>query len=407
MEYVTFPFDKFVSCITTEYDVQTDSILALYIEIGKYLHDNPIVSGLTVKEIIERYLEENPPTVGVISVNGKTGVITGLYDAENPPPYPVTSVNGQTGDVVIQEGGGGEIPENIVTSVNGISGAVTINEVDVSDDDEVNDNVLVFVNETENYPPFTAQDSENLGGKPPSFYRAYENIIDNSDFTRLIAQAGVPGAHDGVSYAADRWKLVSGTVSAVENSDGYGYSSFTLNGTISQIVDKKPSTFTAFINMISGEGEIAFDPSSGVVSITSAGGVIGNVMLFEGDINIKPDYEAKNFFLEMFKCQKEYIRFYNVDGRYRVNLWGAGVATLVMTVPSTMIKKPSVVYSNVRLSNLSQTFTINSAKVDEVRGNLVEIEFAGTGGTTYNTSFFLQTLDTSKPAFIDLCADRG
>lgn len=145
MDYVVFPFEKFVSCITTEYDVQADSILALYIEIAKYLRDNPIVSGLTVKEIIDKYLEENHPASGVISVNGKTGTVTGLYDAENPPPYPVTSVNGKTGavtglydaqnpppypvtsvngktgNVVIQEGGG----SSGVTSVNGKTGAVT------------------------------------------------------------------------------------------------------------------------------------------------------------------------------------------------------------------------------------------------------------------------------------------
>ena len=39
-------------------------------------------------------------TSGVSSVNGKTGVVTGLYDAKNQPPYPVKSVNGQTGNVV-------------------------------------------------------------------------------------------------------------------------------------------------------------------------------------------------------------------------------------------------------------------------------------------------------------------
>lgn len=35
----------------------------------------------------------------VTSVNGKTGAVTGLYDADNPPPYPVSSVNGKTGAV--------------------------------------------------------------------------------------------------------------------------------------------------------------------------------------------------------------------------------------------------------------------------------------------------------------------
>lgn len=42
-----------------------------------------------------------PASSGVVSVNGMTGVVTGLYDANNPPPYPVTSVNGATGAVVL------------------------------------------------------------------------------------------------------------------------------------------------------------------------------------------------------------------------------------------------------------------------------------------------------------------
>ena len=40
---------------------------------------------------------------GVSSINGKTGVVTGVYDVDNPPPYPVTSVNGKTGAVTISE----------------------------------------------------------------------------------------------------------------------------------------------------------------------------------------------------------------------------------------------------------------------------------------------------------------
>lgn len=42
-----------------------------------------------------------PARSSVTSVNGKTGAVTGLYDAENQPPYPVTSINGKTGAVTI------------------------------------------------------------------------------------------------------------------------------------------------------------------------------------------------------------------------------------------------------------------------------------------------------------------
>ena len=46
------------------------------------------------------YDTDNQPPYPVKSVNGKTGIVTGLYDAENQPPYPVTSVNGKTGAVI-------------------------------------------------------------------------------------------------------------------------------------------------------------------------------------------------------------------------------------------------------------------------------------------------------------------
>lgn len=36
---------------------------------------------------------------GVTSVNGKSGIINGVYAIDNPPPYPVSSVDGNTGDV--------------------------------------------------------------------------------------------------------------------------------------------------------------------------------------------------------------------------------------------------------------------------------------------------------------------
>lgn len=61
----------------------------------------------------------------VSSVNGRTGAVTGLYDADNPPPYPVTSVNGKTGDVTGLYDSENP-PPYPVKSVNGKTGAVTI-----------------------------------------------------------------------------------------------------------------------------------------------------------------------------------------------------------------------------------------------------------------------------------------
>ena len=73
----------------------------------------------------DAYTPTNPPPYPVTSVNGKTGVVTGLYDQNNQPPYPVTSVNGKTGAVTGLYDQNNQ-PPYPVTSVNGKTGAVSI-----------------------------------------------------------------------------------------------------------------------------------------------------------------------------------------------------------------------------------------------------------------------------------------
>lgn len=45
-----------------------------------------------------------------------------------------------------------------------------------------------------------------FGGVPYSAVRraAPRNLLDNSDFTNLVAQAGIGGNHGTIQYAADR-----------------------------------------------------------------------------------------------------------------------------------------------------------------------------------------------------------
>ena len=81
-------------------------------------------------------------------------------------------------------------------------------------------------------------DSSKLGGKAPEYYTNPRNLLDNSDFTRFIAQAGIMGTHGAVPYAGDRWKMNGGTVTGVANAKGDGYTDITLqdSGRIDQIV---------------------------------------------------------------------------------------------------------------------------------------------------------------------------
>lgn len=84
----------------------------------------------------------------------------------------------------------------------------------------------------------SAANSEKLGGKSPEYYIQPRNLLDNSDFTRFIAQAGIMGIHGATPYAGDRWKVNGGTITGVANAEGDGYTDITLqvNSRFEQVV---------------------------------------------------------------------------------------------------------------------------------------------------------------------------
>ena len=125
------------------------------------------------------------------------------YTPTNPPPYPVSSVNG-------------------------ITGTVGLKVVDVSNGNSSDENACIFIDESDNYQPVVAEDSSKLGGKDPKYYMQPINILDNSDFTKFISQAGIMGTHGSAQYAGDRWVMIGGTVTGVENEYGDGYTDITL-----------------------------------------------------------------------------------------------------------------------------------------------------------------------------------
>ena len=144
-----------------------------------------------------------------------------------------------------------------------------------------------------------------FGGVPYSAVRkaAPRNILDNSDFTNLVAQAGIGGNHGTIAYAADRWILDSGTVSYAA---GVG---LTLNGTIRQKLEFPPTGETsAFVGMASGAASISY--ADGAVTITSSGGVLKWAALYVGVYSAAtmPDYQPKGYGAELAECQRYYYR---------------------------------------------------------------------------------------------------
>ena len=142
-----------------------------------------------------------------------------------------------------------------------------------------------------------------FGGVPYSAVRkaAPRNLLDNSDFTNLVAQAGIGGNHGTIAYAADRWILDSGTVSY---EAGVG---LTLNGTIRQKLEFPPTGETsAFVGMASGAASISY--ADGEVTITSGGGVLKWAALYGGVYTetTKPEYQPKGYGAELAECQRYY-----------------------------------------------------------------------------------------------------
>ena len=147
-------------------------------------------------------------------------------------------------------------------------------------------------------PPLAAGAGIKFDGERISTAAAPRNWLDNSDFTNLIAQAGIGGKHGSVAYAADRWKLTSGTVTYTAGTG------LTLNGTITQVLETAPTGGSWFVGMASGTATIALNGN--IITITSNGGVIKWAALYEGTYSADtlPEYQPKGYSVELHECMR-------------------------------------------------------------------------------------------------------
>lgn len=130
----------------------------------------------------------------------------------------------------------------------------------------------------------------------------WEGLV-NPEFT--VAQAGIGGNHGSVAYAADCWKLVSGTVSA---APGGG---LVLNGTIRQTREKAVGfDVVASINVTSGTATAAYDDATKQFDITSSGGTIKRAHLGLIEITDWAKIPHADCGDELAKCQRYYCTSY-------------------------------------------------------------------------------------------------
>lgn len=164
-----------------------------------------------------------------VTVNGQTADENGNIQIDVGGK--VQSVNGQspdpeTGNVEIEVGN----PDVITTLTRDEFNALTTAQIQKMYEDGVR--TILVENEMEEgegtytiswdgitdrpnaYPPTEHThglsdevDAAKLGGKPPEYYLALHNLLDNSDFSngKFIVQAGLNGLHGSTVYLGDRW----------------------------------------------------------------------------------------------------------------------------------------------------------------------------------------------------------
>lgn len=170
------------------------------------------------------------------------------------------------------------------------------------------------------------------------------NLLDNSDFTNPVAQAGIGGNHGNQAYAIDRWILTNGSVSQQEGG-------LQLNGTINQKLEHLPTgPVSAFVGMASGQASISY--SDGAVTITSSGGMIAWAALYEGTYTeqTRPEYHPKGYAAEFVECQR-YYRNYNLTYSASLILSGfvtGSTKTIELSPPDTTpmrTSSPTILFS--------------------------------------------------------------
>lgn len=235
------------------------------------------------------------------------------------------------------------------------------------------------------------------------------NYAHNSDFTKWIAQPGLCKSHAGsvAIYAGDRWILDSGTVSGSKRADGNGYQNIKLNGTIKQKVANAPDAGKVAIEMISGTADISY--SNGVITITSSGGVIKNVLLCTAEI--LPEYQPKRYAEELAECQRYYQRvgqllstgaaatgfmFTATSARFVISISPMRKINPTVTLVSSA-SQPSVISNGNVLAKGALTFTTNAYEDAQHLCVVVTVS----GGTQYANA----VLVSDKDCYFEISAD--
>ena len=193
-----------------------------------------------------------------------------------------------------------------------VLGLKTFAASDPVDYNEVNDNYVKIDN----------------GVKTAMQGRAAHNLLDNSDFSNPIAQAGMNGMHGSMKYVCDRW--ISWDANATFGS-GYITPGSPIDQRLSKTVVDINKTYTAAICLSDGTIKAKSGTFSngfgsyalGIYCMKQEGSTdyvtvrlnIGNnvrwAALYEGsyDASTLPAYQPKGYAAELAECQRYFYKF--------------------------------------------------------------------------------------------------
>ena len=198
--------------------------------------------------------------------------------------------------------------------------------------------------------------------------RAAHNLLDNSDFSNPIAQAGLNGMHGSTKYVCDRW--ISWDADATFGS-GYITPGSPIDQHLSKTVVNINKTYTAAICLSDGtikaeSGTFSNGFGSYVLGIycmkqtDSSGYVIvrlntGNnirwAALYEGSYTADtlPAYQPKGYAAELAECQRYYWRYWqnnNFDiGHGYMNT--TDTANITFDFPTKMRIAPTITIGDI------------------------------------------------------------
>lgn len=249
---------------------------------------------------------------------------------------------------------------NVLIRINSTDSAVTIQKIALYEGAYTLDTIPMYQSEGRHVEMLNC----NVSLAP-------NNLLDNSDFSNTIAQAGLNGMHGSTKYVCDRW--ISWSADA---TFGNGY--ITPGSPIDQHLSKTAvdinKTYTAAICLSDGTikaesgtfsngfGSYALgiycikqEDSSGYVAVRlNTGNNIRWAALYEGayDASTLPAYQPKGYAAELAECQRYY---YAVENELLFSAWADTNGCLDYTVllPQTMRAIPTVTFDRLQYADES------------------------------------------------------